>query len=94
AALFGMTAVASFAIAERLPFNALEIIWDPRQLGWLAASYALLILPFFFGATCVGLAFCRHPGQIGRVYAFDLAGAGIGALGIVGLLFLVFPSTA
>ncbi|TIL97250.1 MAG: SAM-dependent methyltransferase, partial [Mesorhizobium sp.] len=30
AALFGMTAVASFAIAERLPFNALEIIWDPR----------------------------------------------------------------
>jgi SAM-dependent methyltransferase len=94
AALFGMTAVASFAIAERLPFNALEIIWDPRQLGWLAASYALLILPFFFGATCIGLAFCRHPRQIGRVYAFDLAGAGIGALGIVGLLFLVFPSTA
>ncbi|RWM18651.1 MAG: SAM-dependent methyltransferase [Mesorhizobium sp.] len=94
AALFGVTAVASFAIAERLPFNALEIIWDPRQLGWLAANYAFLILPFFFGATCVGLAFCRHPGQIGRVYAFDLAGAGIGALGIVGLLFLVFPSTA
>jgi SAM-dependent methyltransferase len=94
AALFGITAVASFAVAERLPFNALEIIWDPRQLGWLAASYALLILPFFFGAICVGLAFCRHPGQIGRVYAFDLAGAGSGALGIVGLLFLVFPSTA
>src|SRR4029453_3688850 len=40
AALFGITAVPSFAIAERLPFNALEIIWDPRQLGWLAASYA------------------------------------------------------
>ncbi len=94
AALFSITAIASFAIAERLPFNALEIIWNPRQLGWLAASYALLILPFFFGATCVGLAFCRYPGQIGRVYAFDLVGAGIGALGIVGLLFLVFPSAA
>lgn len=94
AALFGITAVASFAIAERLPFNALEIVWDPRQLGWLAVTYALLILPFFFGAICVGLAFCHHPRQIGRVYAFDLGGAGIGALGIVGLLFLVFPSTA
>ena len=94
AALFGITAVASFAIVERLPFNALEIIWDPRQLGWLAASYALLIPPFFLGAICVGLAFCRYPEQIGRVYAFDLVGAGIGALGIVGLLFLVFPSTA
>lgn len=94
AALFGITAIACFAVAERLPFNALEIVWNPRQLGWLAASYALLILPFFFGATCIGLAFSRHPGQIGRVYAFDLVGAGIGALGIVGLLFLVFPSTA
>ncbi|ATU94974.1 SAM-dependent methyltransferase [Phyllobacterium zundukense] len=94
AALFGITAVASFAGAERLPFNALEIVWNPGQLGWLAASYALLILPFFFGATCIGLAFSRHPGQIGRVYAFDLVGAGIGALGTVGLLFLVFPSAA
>jgi len=94
AALFGITAVASFACAERLPFNALEIVWNPRQLGWLAAIYALLILPFFFGATCIGLAFSRYPGQTGRVYAFDLVGAGIGALGIVGLLFLVFPSEA
>lgn len=94
AALFGITAVASFAGAERLPFNALEVVWNPGQLGWLAASYALLILPFFFGATCIGLAFSRHPGQIGRVYAFDLVGAGVGALGIIGLLFLVFPSVA
>ncbi|MCA1371395.1 SAM-dependent methyltransferase [Bradyrhizobium sp. BRP14] len=94
AALFGITAVASFACAERLPFNALEIVWNPRQLGWLGAIYALLILPFFFGATCIGLAFSRYPDQIGRIYAFDLVGAGIGALGIVGFLFLVFPSEA
>lgn len=94
AALFGITAVASFAGAERLPFNPLEIVWNPGQLGWLAASYALLFLPFFFGATCIGLAFSRHPDQIGRVYAFDLVGAGAGALGTVGLLFLVFPSVA
>jgi len=94
AALFGISTVASFAGAERLPFNALEVVWNPGQLGWLAASYALLVLPFFFGATCIGLAFIRHPGQIGRVYAFDLVGAGVGALGIVGLLFLVFPSAA
>ncbi|WP_246763251.1 SAM-dependent methyltransferase [Rhizobium sp. 007] len=94
AALFGISAVASVAGAERLPFNALEIIWNPGQLGWLAASYALLVLPFFFGATCIGLAFIRHPGQIGRVYAFDLVGAGIGALGTVGLLFLVPPPAA
>ncbi|TCU36013.1 SAM-dependent methyltransferase [Rhizobium azibense] len=94
AALFGITAVASVATAERLPFNALEIVWNPGQLGWLAASYALLVLPFFFGASCIGLAFIRHPGQIGRVYSFDLVGAGAGALGTVGLLFIVPPPVA
>jgi SAM-dependent methyltransferase len=94
AALFGITVVASFACAERLPFNALEIVWNPRQLVWLAAIYALLILPFFFGATCICLAFSRHPGQTGRVYAYDLVGAGIGAIGTVGLLFQVVPSEA
>ena len=32
AALFGITAVACFALAQRLPFNPLELIWDPAQL--------------------------------------------------------------
>jgi hypothetical protein len=94
AALFGITAIGSFAVAERLPFNALEIVWDPGQLKWLAASYALLTLPFFFGGTCIGLAFARFRGEIGRVYAFDLIGAGIGALGIVLVLFLLSPSAS
>lgn len=94
AALFAVTAVAGFAVAARLPFNALEVVWDPGQLLWLAAEYAVLVPPFFFGGTCIGLAFARAPGRIGRIYAFDLVGAGIGAIGVVGLLFLVFPGTA
>ena len=50
AALFGVTAVGCFALAQRLPFNALEVIWDPRQLLYLLALYALLTVPFFCGA--------------------------------------------
>lgn len=94
AALFALTAIGSFAVAERLPFNALAIVWDPRQLLWLAATYAVLVAPFLFGGGCIGLAFARYTGQIGRVYAFDLVGAGLGALGIVGVLLVVFPATA
>ena len=71
--LFALVAVGSFAAAVRLPFNPLAIVWDSSQLVWLAASYALLVLPFFFGGSAIGLAFARAPDRIGQTYAFDLA---------------------
>ncbi len=37
AALFGVTSVAGFALAQRIPFNPLEIAWDPRQFAYLVA---------------------------------------------------------
>ena len=94
AALFGVTAVACFALAERVPFNALELIWDPGQLLYLGALYAILFVPFFCGALCVGLALACFAEPVGRIYRADLLGAGAGALGILGLLFLVVPSRA
>jgi spermidine synthase len=94
AALFGISAVVCFALGQRLPFNALELIWDPRQLLWLGALYAILIVPFFCGAVCIGLALACFAEPVGRIYRADLLGAGIGALGILGLLFLVLPSRA
>jgi spermidine synthase len=94
AALFGIAAVACFALAERLPFNALELIWDPNQLLYLGALYAVLIVPFFCGAMCIGLALACFSEPVGRIYRADLLGAGIGALGILVLLFLVMPSRA
>ena len=36
-ALFGIGALACFGLAERLPFNPLELVWDPRQLLYLLA---------------------------------------------------------
>jgi len=92
AALFAVMAIASFAAAIRLPFNPLAIVWDARQLFWLTLIYALLVLPFFFGGGAIGLAFSRYRQEISRLYAFDLVGAGIGALGVVGVLFLLSPT--
>ena len=51
-------------------------------------------MPFFCGATCVGLALACFAEPVGRIYRADLLGAGGGALGILGLLFLVVPSRA
>src|SRR6266536_3123925 len=83
AALFGFSAVAGFALAQRLPFNALAVVWEPRQLLYLVAYYLLFATPFFCAAICVGLAFAAFPNHIARVYRYDMLGAGLGALGFI-----------
>jgi SAM-dependent methyltransferase len=94
AALFALSAPASFLAAQSLPFNAMAIVWDPAELLYLLAMYLLLVVPFFCGATCVGLAFVCHGDKVGRLYAFNLIGSAAGALGIVAVLFVLPASDA
>ena len=94
ATLFALSAPASFLAAQALPFNALAIVWDPGQLLYLLAMYLLLVVPFFCGATCVGLPFVCYGDKVERLYAFNLIGSAVGALGIVAVLFVLSPSDA
>ncbi len=94
AALFGATALLCFAVAQRLPFNALEIVWNPAQLLYLLVLYALFAVPFFCGANCIGLTLFRFGDRIPRIYRYNLMGSGAGALGIVLVLFVLFPPDA
>lgn len=89
--LFGVSAPASFWLAQRLPFNPAEIFWAPSQLIYLFILYTLLALPFFFAAAAIGLSLCRFRGQVSSLYAADLMGAGCGSLIVVALLFLALP---
>jgi SAM-dependent methyltransferase len=94
AGLFGLTALLAFLAAQTVGFNALEILWDPRQPARLALIYALLIVPFFCAATAICLGFTRFPAHIPRLYAADITGAAAGGLGSVGLLMATRPETA
>jgi SAM-dependent methyltransferase len=94
AALFGVTAIAGFALAQRVRFNPLEILWDPAQPLRLLAVYGLLFVPFFCAATCVCLAFTRFAGEPHRIYGFDIGGAGAGCLAILAALFVCTPAQA
>ena len=91
AILFALTAPAAFLIAQAVPFNALETLWDTRQWLWLALQYLVLFVPFFFAAFCLCLAFSRFGSQSHRIYGADLWGAGAGALLALGLLFILPP---
>lgn len=94
AALFGVTAVAGFALAQRVPFNPLEILWDPQQPLLLLLVYLLLVPPFFFAATALCLTFARFGAQVHRIYSFDVLGAGLGSIGILAALYLLTPADA
>jgi len=88
ALLFALSAVVSLELARRIPFNGLELVWNPRQLLWLSALYLLLSVPFFFAAACFGLAFVRYGDSIPQLYGADLLGAGAGAVFAVALLWV------
>ena len=92
AMLFGVAAPGSFALAQRLPFNMLELAWDPRQLASLGGLYLLLAIPFFSVATSVGAALAAQGLPAGRIYRADLLGAGAGAALVVLTLFVLRPS--
>src|SRR5439155_1324238 len=92
AAAFGVTAVASFLLAQRVGFNPLEIFWDPQQSLRLVAIYGLLCVPFFCAATAICLTFARFAGEPHRIYGFDIIGAGVGCLAILAALFVAPPA--
>jgi spermidine synthase len=93
-ALFGMSSAGCFLLAQHIPFNAEEVLWDPRQTVWLLGTYLLLAVPFFFVANAIGLALIHYRDRLSRIYAADLLGAGLGSIGILLLLFVVMPVQA
>ena len=76
------------------PFNPLQLqntaTWQPQL--WNIAGYYASLLPFFFLAGLfVSLSFVIDPGRMGLVYGFDLTGAGVGALLVLALMFVLHP---
>ena len=76
------------------PFNPLEL-QNPATAGaqlWNILGYYGALFPFFFLAgLAVSLNFVVHAGQVGRVYGYDLLGAGAGAALALGLLCGLHP---
>jgi hypothetical protein len=92
--LFAAAMPFGYLLAGKTGFSPEEILWDPGQWARLAAIYLYLALPFLFVANAIGLALMQYRDNVGRIYAADLLGAGLGSIGVVALLFVVFPASA
>ncbi|HWP46249.1 MAG TPA: hypothetical protein VNM22_03720 [Candidatus Limnocylindrales bacterium] len=89
--LFSLSLPLGFWMSQKIPFDPFLIVWDKRQYLYLLAYYLILFIPFFFGATCIGLAFSKYPGKISQIYFYNLLGSGAGAFTSVWLLYLLHP---
>jgi hypothetical protein len=78
--------LASFALANRLPFDSFAIAWDHRQAFYLVLMYLALSAPFFFGALAVGWLLSARPGDAPRLYAANLVGSAVGCVFALGAL--------
>lgn len=93
-----LLATASFLLAplaaRAVPLDLTQILWDPRQTAYLAATYSLLALPFFFAGLAVLLGLGLSTPRPGAIYGASFAGAGLGAAAALALLWLVPPPRA
>jgi spermidine synthase len=89
--IYAYAAVGCFLLSQSVPFNPFMIIWDKRQYFYLLTNYIILFVPFFFGASCIGLGLMKFKEHINRLYFADLVGAGTGALAIVLAMYFIPP---
>jgi hypothetical protein len=87
-----LTAAAGYHFTTTNPFNPLQlqnpVTWAP-QIGNIAGYYAALLPFFFLAGLFISLNFVVHAQRIGKVYAYDLAGAGAGAACVLAAMYVV-----
>ena len=84
---FGVGAPIVFSIAQKVPFDELQLIWDRRQILYLLAYYLLFFVPFLCAGSFIALAFTAFGAKAHRLYFYNMAGSALGAAGVVALMY-------
>jgi len=84
--LFGLSTIGSFWLVQHVPFDPLDLFFDPRQ--WIVLPLYSLVqaAPFFCTGLVLSVAFSRAGQKVGTLYAVDLTGAGLGCFLIAAVM--------
>ena len=88
---FAMATPFVFMVSQKVPFDELQLIWDRRQILYLFAYYLLFFIPFFCAGGCIALAFTVCADKAHRLYFYNMTGSGLGAAGVVALMYGYSP---
>lgn len=73
-------------------FDAYLVFYEKKNLWGLVFSYFILFIPFFTGATAIGLSYIIYAKEIGKLYFADLTGSAAGGLLMLFLFWHFSPS--
>ncbi len=85
--------LVGYAVLAFVPFDPFSIGLDSTQFVWGLVYILAMMFPFFLNGLFIGIILVHHADQAGRLYAFDLVGAGISAVATL-LLFSVVGGEA
>lgn len=86
--------LAVLAVQAEVALRPLFAAWDTAELGRLLLVDLLAFLPFYATGLAIGQAFARWPHSARTVYAANLLGSGVGAMGATGLLVVAQAESA
>jgi len=85
--VFSAIVPISYLILNIIPFKPFSFLTDSSQYFWAPFYLLVATLPFLCAGLLIGQIFNRNPSDMGKLYAWDLIGASIGAF----LLVMVLP---
>ncbi len=73
-------------------FDMVLLFMDRAQIGLLASTCLVYLMPFALGALAIGLVMVQHVTRVGTVYFANLTGSGLGGILVLGCLWYFFPA--
>jgi hypothetical protein len=74
-------------------FDSYLLFLNWSQVYSLIVIYAAFFIPFFLGAMAIGLVYATNVERVGSFYFADLVGSGTGGMVMMGMFWLIHPSS-
>ena len=89
AAAFALSIPLTLLASQYVPLDLEFLAWDPASAFGGLLLELLMFVPFFLGAAVIAIALLDSPRRVTGHYVANLIGSGVGAIGAVGLMYVL-----
>lgn len=91
---FSVSVFCCYILSNSIPFDFIQLAWNPERIFIIILYYMILGFPFFFSGLIISSAVTRYTENINKIYFADLLGAGSGTILSFFLFFIKGESGA